>query len=57
MKKIDREAMTPLKFWCRAMSGGLMAQLDWLASAAVIVPTIEGERSCGGRDDRGGART
>jgi hypothetical protein len=56
MKKIDRETMTPLKFWCRALSGGLMAQLDWLASVAVIVPSAE-ERSGGGRDDRSVKRT
>jgi hypothetical protein len=57
MKKIDRETMTPLKFWCRALSGGLMAQLDWLASVAVIVPPIERERSGAAGDDRGVERT
>ena len=54
--------MTPLKFWCRALSGGLMAQFDWLASVAVVVSSIEAgrfdaERSDSRRDDRDVERT
>ena len=57
MRKIDRETMTPLKFWCRALSGNLMAHLDWLASVAVIAPPIDREWSGAGRDDPGAERT
>jgi hypothetical protein len=57
MRKIDRETMTPLKFWRRALSGGLMAQLDWLASVAVIVPPTVAERPSCGRDGRSVERT
>lgn len=35
----DRQTMTPQAFWERALTGGIGAQFDWLASAAVRAPT------------------
>jgi hypothetical protein len=34
----DDKTMTPRKFWLRALSGGLLAQFDWLASVMVVNP-------------------
>jgi hypothetical protein len=31
----EDKIMTPRKFWLRALSGGLLAQFDWLASTMV----------------------
>jgi hypothetical protein len=34
----DDKMMTPRKFWFRALSGGLLAQFDWLASTLMVTP-------------------